>query len=65
MKTAHVPLIPAFLLLSAALAWGGALHGQEVQPRQAIKVDPKLLDTYVGQYQGRRITGSLNSRFPG
>ena len=52
MKTAHVPLIPTLLLLSAVLACGdGALHGQEVQPRPATKLDPKLLDTYVGQYE--------------
>jgi enterochelin esterase family protein len=41
----------ALVLLSAVLAWGGTLHGQKVQPRQAIKVDPKVLDTYVGQYK--------------
>jgi enterochelin esterase family protein len=52
MKTARVPRIPALLLLSAVLAWdGGALHGQEVQPRPTTKLDPALLDTYVGQYQ--------------
>jgi hypothetical protein len=51
MTTARVPLMHGLVLLSAALAWGGALRGQEVQPRQTIKVDPKLLDTYVGQYE--------------
>ena len=52
MKTAHVPLIPALLLLSTLLPWGdGALHGQEVQPRQTTKLDPGLIDTYVGQYE--------------
>jgi enterochelin esterase family protein len=52
MKTARVPRIPALLLLSAVLAWsGGALHGQEVQPRPTTKLDPGLLDTYVGQYE--------------
>src|SRR5262249_21511795 len=52
MRTARVPLIPALLLLSAVLAvGGGALHGQEVQPRPTTKLDPGLLDTYVGQYE--------------
>jgi len=52
MKTARVPRIPALLLLSAVLAWdGGALHGQEVQPRPTTKLDSALLDTYVGQYE--------------
>jgi enterochelin esterase family protein len=52
MKTAHVPLIPALLLLGAVLALGdGALQGQEAQPRPTTKVDPRLLDTYVGQYE--------------
>src|SRR6516165_5417347 len=52
MKTARVPLTSALLLLIAVLAWGGgALHGQEVQPRPTTKLDPALLDTYVGQYQ--------------
>jgi enterochelin esterase family protein len=52
MKTARVPRIPALLLLSAVLAWGGgALHGQEVQPRPTTKLHPGLLDTYVGQYE--------------
>jgi hypothetical protein len=52
MKTANGPLIPALLLLSVLLAWGdSALSGQEVQPRPTTKLDPKLLDTYVGQYE--------------
>ncbi len=52
MKTGHVPLILALLLPLAVLAWGDwSLHGQEVKPRQAVKVDPKILDTYVGQYE--------------
>jgi enterochelin esterase family protein len=52
MKTARAPRIPALLLLCTALAWdGGALHGQAAQPRPIAKVDPALLDTYVGQYE--------------
>jgi enterochelin esterase family protein len=52
MKTARVPLMSALLPLSAVLAWGGgALHGQEVQPRATTMLDPAILDTYVGQYE--------------
>jgi enterochelin esterase family protein len=52
MKTVHISPIPGLLLLGAVLAWGnGALYGQEVHPRQTTKVDPRLLDTYVGQYE--------------
>ena len=52
MKTARVPLMSALLLLIAVLAWGGgALHVQVVQPRPTTKLDPALLDTYVGQYE--------------
>jgi enterochelin esterase-like enzyme len=28
-----------------------ALHAQENQPRKVIKIDPKVLDTYLGQYE--------------
>jgi hypothetical protein len=51
MTTARVPPTRALVLLSAVLAWDGALHGQEAQPRQTVKVDPKILDTYVGRYE--------------
>jgi hypothetical protein len=52
MNTARVPLMSALLLLGAELAWGGgALHGQEVQPRPTTKLDAGFLDTCVGQYE--------------
>jgi enterochelin esterase family protein len=52
MKTAGHWLIWGFALLSSVSVGGGhALPGQEVQPRQTAKVDVKVLDTYVGQYE--------------
>jgi enterochelin esterase-like enzyme len=52
MKTLYVSRTCGLLLLSAVLAWdGGTLHGQDGPLRQTAKVEPKVLDTYVGQYE--------------
>jgi enterochelin esterase family protein len=51
MTPFSVRAVSRILVLSAVVAWGSALNGQEVQPRPTIKLDPKVLDTYVGQYE--------------
>jgi enterochelin esterase family protein len=52
MKTVCHWLTWGFALLSGVSLGGGhAVLGQEVQPRQTAKVDVKVLDTYVGQYE--------------
>jgi enterochelin esterase family protein len=43
----------------------GALFGQEVEPGQTVKVDPKVLDTYAGQYElSPRLTLTLRREGP-
>src|SRR5262245_50237197 len=39
------------LILSCASTHSGALHAQNIQKRQGTRVDPKVLDSYLGQYE--------------
>jgi enterochelin esterase family protein len=45
-------LASGFVVLTALVARGdGGAFGQEVQPGETAKVDARVLDTYVGQYE--------------
>jgi enterochelin esterase family protein len=52
MKTASLWMKSGLVLLAVVIPGGHSrLAAQDVQPRQVVQVDSKLLDTYVGQYE--------------